>query len=117
MASHHNLYRYFNKFHTNEIVEVKRKQKIGERAFIQYPKYIAKYTENIGCVDQNDQMRQYYNIRVCRQKYYLYIAYFSIGVTITNAYIFHCLLSEPTFYNMKDFYLNLATLVIASYNI
>ena len=100
----------------NEIVEVKRKQKNGEKQLVQCPELIAKYNENMGGVDKNDQLRQYYSIRARGRKCYKYIAYFSIDLAITNSYIFHSLLSEPTFRNLKDFCLNLATQLIGSYN-
>ena len=70
----------------------------------------------MGGVDKNDQLRQYYSIRACGQKCYKYIAYFSIDLAITNSYIFHSLLSESTFHNMKDFCLNLATQLIGLYH-
>ena len=76
------------------------------------PGLIANYNENMSDVDRNDQLRQYYIIRACGRKCYVYIAYFSIDVAITNAYIFHCLLCEPSFHIMKDFHLNLATQLI-----
>ena len=57
-----------------------------------------------------------YSIRARGWKCYVYIAYFSIDLAITNAYIFHCLLSEPSFHNMNDFHLNLATKLISLYN-
>ena len=56
------------------------------------------------------------SIRARGQKCYVYIAYFSIDLAITNAYIFHCLLSEPSFHKLNDFHLNLATKLISLYN-
>ena len=100
----------------NKIVNVKRKQKNGERQLIECPELIAKYNENMGGVDKNDQLRQYYSIRARGRKCYMYIAYFCIDVVITNSYIFHSLLSERSFCNLKDFRLNLATELIGSYN-
>ena len=93
----------------------KKKAKNGERQFLQCPGLISKYNESMS-VDQNDQLRQYYSIRACGQKCNLYIAYFSIDVAITNAYIFHCLFCELSFHNMKYFHLNLATKLISLYN-
>ena len=70
----------------------------------------------MGGVDKNNQLREYYTIRARGRKCYMYIAYFCIDVVITNYYIFHSLLSEPSFRNIKDFRLNLATELIGSYN-
>ena len=67
-------------------------------------------------IDKNDQLRQYYSIRTRGRKCHMYIAYFYIDVVITNSYIFHSLLSEPRFCNMKDFRLNLEIEIIGSYN-
>ena len=50
------------------------------------------------------------------QKWSLYIAYFIIAVAITNAYIFHYLLCEPSFHKMKYFNLNITTQLITLYN-
>ena len=59
---------------------------------------------------------KYYSIKACGRKCYVYIAYFSIDVAITNFYILHSHLSETSFHYMKDFRLNLATKLISSYN-
>ena len=116
MAGHQNFTALSTNSQANKIVNVKRKQKNGERQLIECPELIAKYNENMGGVDKNDQLRQYYSIRARGQKCYMYIAYFCIDVVITNSYIFHSLLSEPSFRNLKDFRLNLATELIGSYN-
>ena len=57
-----------------------------------------------------------YSNRARGWKCYVYIAYFSIDLAITNAYIFHCLFSKPSFHNINDFHLNLATKLISLYN-
>ena len=112
VGKHKNLYSYFNKLSTKPNSWRKKIAKNGEKQFVQYPGLIAQYTENMGSVDQNDQLWQYYSIRAHQRKCYVYIYYFSIDVAITNAYIFHCLLCEPSFHNMKYFHLNLATQLI-----
>jgi len=41
----------------------------------------------MGEVDQNDQLRKYYGVRLKSQKNYKYIFWFMLDVAITNAFI------------------------------
>ena len=41
----------------------------------------------MGGVDQNDQLRGYYNVRLKCRKYYKYIFWFLFDLAITNSYI------------------------------
>ena len=81
----------------------KKKEKYGERPFLHYPGLIAKYTENMCGVDQNDQLRQYYSIRACGQKCIVYIAYINKLFAIRNAYKFYCPFMNYHFSTWKTF--------------
>ena len=41
----------------------------------------------MGGVDHNDQLRQYYHVRLKCRKYYKYIFWFLFDVTVSNAFI------------------------------
>ena len=58
----------------------------------------------MGGVDRGDQLRGYYSCRTKSRKFYKYIFYFLLDVTITNAYaLYKNYFSEPTIKNVKDF--------------
>lgn len=43
----------------------------------------------MGGVDRGDQLRQYYHLRLKSRKFYKYIFWFLVDVSITNTYILH----------------------------
>ena len=67
-----------------EVTQVSRKQKNGQKQIIKCPKLISNYNEHMGGMDRNDQLR---HIRARGHKYYKYLFYFILDVTITNTYI------------------------------
>ena len=95
---------------------VLRRQKDGTRISVPCPEAITTYNQNMGGVDRGDQLRGYYNCKVKSRKFYKYIFYFLLDVSITNAFIlykyFH---SSPTFNSIKKFRLQLARELIGEY--
>ena len=70
-------------------------------------------------VDKGDQFRQYYRIRTKCVKYYKYLFWFAIDVSITNSFILS--LFSPTTMSLthqrqKSFRLTLAEQLVGSYN-
>ena len=51
------------------------------------PEAITQYNKYMGGVDHNDQLRQYYHVRLNCRKYYKYIFWFLFDVTVSNAFI------------------------------
>ena len=51
------------------------------------PQSISLYNEHMGGVDQNDQLRGYYHVRLKCRKYYKYIFWFLFDVAVINSYI------------------------------
>ena len=70
-----------------KIVDVNRKKKDGSVISIPCPSAIADYNKYMGGIDHNDQLRQYYHVRLKCRKYYKYIFWFLFDVTLTNSYI------------------------------
>ena len=54
-------------------------------------------------VDRGDQLRGYYNCRTKSRKFYKYIFYFLLDVTITNAYILYKHCSPHSKIRVKEF--------------
>ena len=98
-----------------EVTTVQRKTRDGTRNTIDCPQSIYLYNKYMGGVDHNDQLRQYYNVRLKGRKYYKCIWWFLFDVAITNAYILgknHTDLSIPS---LKSFRLDLAEGLIGEY--
>ena len=66
---------------------VERKMKNGERKTFPCPNTITAYNKFMGGVDKNDQLRQYYHVRLKSRKYYKYLFWMIFDVAITNALI------------------------------
>ena len=66
---------------------VSRKLKTGEHHTYPCPEAITQYNKYMGGVDRNDQLRQYYHIRLKCRKYYKYLYWMLFDITISNAYI------------------------------
>lgn len=66
---------------------VRRKQKDG--TFIEVPSLpvVTLYNKNMGGVDKSDQMRQYYETSRRASKWWRYLLWFGVDISITNAYI------------------------------
>ena len=74
------------------------------------------YNNYMGGVDRNDQLRQYYSIRLKGRKCYNYIWWFIVDLAITNSYILHKYDTSITVTSLKDFRINLAKELIGTYN-
>lgn len=68
----------------------------------------------MGGVDHNDQLRQYYHVRLKCRKYYKYIFWFLFDVAVTNTYILSKM-NPGTKHNLKDFRVSLAKELIGNY--
>ena len=66
---------------------VQRKLRTGEHEEYPCPEAITQYNKYMGGVDHNDQLRQYYHVRLKCRKYYKYIFWFLFDVTVSNAFI------------------------------
>ena len=66
---------------------VQRKARDGTSKTVCCPQSISSYNKFMGGVDHNDQLRQYYGIRIKGRKYYKYLWWFLFDVAVTNAYI------------------------------
>ena len=95
---------------------VLRRQKDGTRVSVPCPEAIITYNQQMGGVDRGDQLRGYYNCKVKSRKFYKYIFYFLLDVSITNAFILYKnFRSSPTFNTIKKFRLQLARELIGEY--
>lgn len=95
---------------------VTRKNKDGSSSPVDCPEATLLYNKYMGGVDVNDQIRGYYHMRMKCRKFYKYIFWFLVDLSITNAYILcknHTCLSIKS---SKDFRLELAKLLIGSYS-
>ena len=98
---------------------VTRKLRDGTSVNVTCPAPVIAYNKFMGGVDQNDQLRQYYHVRLRGRKYYKYIFWFVLDVSISNSYI---LFFNYTSDNsprrlkcLKKFRLQLAKELIADY--
>ena len=66
---------------------VQRKLRSGDSEVFPCPESITSYNNYMGGVDRNDQLRQYYHVRLKSRKYYKYLFWMIFDVTITNAYL------------------------------
>ena len=95
---------------------VLRRQRDGTRVSVPCLEAIISYNQNMGGVDRGDQLRGYYNCKVKSRKFYKYIFYFLLDVSITNAFILYKnFRSSPTFKTIKKFWLQLARELIGGY--
>ena len=72
---------------TTPLSEVQRKMKNGEHHTFPCPESIMTYNKYMGGVDKNDQLREYYHVRLKSRKYYKYLFWMLFDVAITNALI------------------------------
>ena len=98
--------------------QVLRRQKNGTRMVVRCPYNIINYNKHMGGVDRNDQLRQYYCVRLKSHKFYKYIFWFTFELAVSNAYILSRFL-ETTGVRLDgyvDFRLELAKQLIGNYN-
>ena len=94
---------------------MQRKNKDGTRRSVLCPLAIYLYNMFMGGVDLNDQLRGYYHLRLKSRKYYKYIVWFLVDLTITNAYILCKHYTHLTITSSKAFRLELAKALLGSY--
>ena len=95
---------------------VLRRRKDGSRMEVPCPTAIISYNQHMGGVDRGDQVRGYYSCRTRCRKFYKYIFYFLLDVSITNAFILQKhFFSDQPFQHVKGFRLQLAKELIADY--
>ena len=82
--------------------------KIRAKISVPCPEAIALYNQYMGGVDLNDQLRQYYHIRLKSQKQYFYLMWFFFDVALTNSYILARNYSYVNIKCVKDYCLQLA---------
>ena len=80
------------------------------------PHAVISYNKYLGGVDRGDQMRQYYHLRLKSRKFYKYIFWFLVDVTITNAFVIYKQFSSSPRLPYKKFRLELAKSLIGTYN-
>ena len=96
---------------------VQWKMRDGTSRSVSCPQSILLYNKFMGGVDCNDQLWQYYSLRLKGRKYYKYIWWFLLDVAVTNAYIWcknHTSLSIPS---VKEFRVDLAKALIGVGNV
>ncbi len=101
-----------------ESTEVNRKLRTGERLVVPCPTSIANYNKYMGGVDRNDQLREYYHLRLKSRKNYKYFFWFIVDVTLSNTYLLSKYDShlKETYKNIKSFRVQLAKMLIGDYN-
>ena len=94
---------------------VLRRKKDGTRESVVCPEAIKGYNESMGGVDQGDQLRGYYHVRMKCRKVYKYIYNFLFDVSITNAFILYQVGHPGSKMKIKDFRVTLANYLIGDY--
>ena len=67
--------------------QVSRKQRDGSSIAVSCPQSIVLYNTNMGGVDNNNQLRWYYHVRLKCRKFYKHIFWFLFDVAIVNSFI------------------------------
>lgn len=97
-----------------EVGTVQRRQRDGTRQQIACPDLLVKYNRHMGGVDRGDQMRGYYRYKLKSRKFYKYIFFFLIDVSITNAFILYKHEAHQN-KNLKEFRITLSDELIGDY--
>ena len=95
---------------------VQRREKDGTRIPVPCPDSIIMYNKHMGGVDRGDQKRGYYQCRTKSHKFYKYIFYFLLDVSITNTFILMRESTECNFSNIKEFRMELAKMLVGDYS-
>ena len=97
---------------TNSVL---RKNKDGSSTTYSCPNSLTSYNQHMGGVDQNDQLRGYYHMRLKCRKHYKYIFWFLFDLAITNAFILYRTQPGNSKRTLKDFRTTLAKELIDTY--
>ena len=95
---------------------VQRREHDGSRTEVGCPVAMALYNRYMGGVDKNDQMRQYYHVRMKSRKFYRYIFWFLFEVSFINSHILHSNYSGAVKKPLKEYRLHVARGLIGDYN-
>ena len=68
---------------------VQRRLQDGHRVDVECPESMVLYNRYMGGVDRNHQLRKYYHVSLKGRKFYRYIFWFLLKVSITNSYILY----------------------------
>ena len=98
-----------------ESTMVDRKQKDGTLSSYPCPLSVSIYNKYMGGVDNNDQLRGYYHVRLKCRKYYKYIFWFLFDLAITNSFILCKQHTDLRVDSLKAFRADLAKQLIADY--
>ena len=63
--------------------------------FITVPELVLNYNANMGCVDHMDQLRSYYNVGRTGKKWWKYLFWGMLNITLVNAYIVLLTVQRP----------------------
>ena len=100
----------------DDMTTVDRRQKDGTRVSFTCPRCIQLCNEHMGGVDEGDQLRGYYQVRLKCTKNYKYIFWFMFDVSVTNSFIltkFDVVTGTPM--TLKQFRVKLAEQLIGNY--
>lgn len=95
---------------------VLRKNKDGTTNTYSCPKSLMSYNQHMGGVDQNDQLRGYYHVRLKCRKHYKYVFWFLFDLAITNAFILYQTQPGNRRKTLRDFRTDLAKELINNYS-
>ena len=101
----------------SETTSVDRRQKDGTRISVCCPLCVLLYNMYMGGVDEADQLRGYYHVRLKCTKNYKYVFWFMFDVATTNSFILYSRFSVTTGTPMtlKQFRVKLAEQLIGTY--
>ena len=95
---------------------VRHREHDGRRVDVPCPAAMALYNAYMGGVDRNDQLRQYYHVRLKCQKMYRYLFWFIFEVATANAHILSTHYSGAVRKPLKEFRLELAKGLVGDYS-
>ena len=95
---------------------VNRKQRDGSTQNVKCPETVTMYNANMGGVDRNDQLRGYYNVQIKSRRFYKYLFFAALDITITNCFILSKFFPNVKQKNIKEFRVLLADMLIGDYN-
>ena len=95
--------------------QVSRKQRDGSTLAVSCPQSIVLYNDNMGGVDNNNQLRGYYHVRLKCRKFYKYIFWFLFNVAIVNSFFLCKHFTHLGIRDLKTFCTQLVNSLIGSY--
>ena len=95
---------------------MQRREHDRRRIDVPCPAAMALYQTYMGGVDRNDQLRQYYHVKLKCRKFYRYIFWFIFEAAVANAYILHTNFSGVAQQPLKEFRLELAKSLVGEYH-